>query len=197
MFKIILFRYVLHSINPPICRYLYSNIHRTIIHSSQKMCLIAQSFATPWTATLCNPMDCSLPDSSVHRILQARILKWVAKPSPRGSSWPRDRTQVSRPAGRFFTVWTTREGNCKLKLQWDVTIISHLLEWPKCKTLTTPNARWEMEQQENTFIGVCNEKWYSHFGRHNFLFFPFNFNWRIIALQCCVGFCHTTMWIGH
>jgi len=41
------------------------------------MCLVAQSFATPWTATLCNPMDCSLPDS-VHWILQARILKWVA-----------------------------------------------------------------------------------------------------------------------
>ena len=40
--------------------------------------------------TLCNPMDCSPPGSSVHGILQARILEWVAMPSSRGSSWPRD-----------------------------------------------------------------------------------------------------------
>ena len=39
-------------------------------------------------------MDCSLPGSSVHLILQARILEWVAMPSSRGSSWPRDRTHV-------------------------------------------------------------------------------------------------------
>ena len=45
--------------------------------------------------TLCDPMDCSLPGSSVHGILQARILEWVAMPSSRGSSRPRDRTQVS------------------------------------------------------------------------------------------------------
>ena len=45
--------------------------------------------------TLCDPVDCSLPDSSVHGILQARILEWVAMPSSRGSSWPRDWTWVS------------------------------------------------------------------------------------------------------
>ena len=44
---------------------------------------------------LCNPMECSTPDSSVHRILQARILEWVAMPSSRGSSRPRDWTRVS------------------------------------------------------------------------------------------------------
>ena len=57
--------------------------------------------------TLCNPMDCSLPASSVHGILQARILEWVAMPSSRGSSWPRDQTHVSCVsciAGRFFTT---------------------------------------------------------------------------------------------
>ena len=57
--------------------------------------------------TLCNSMDCSPPGSSVHGILQTRILKWVAIPFSRGSSWPQDRTQVSRIAGRFFTVWAT------------------------------------------------------------------------------------------
>ena len=45
--------------------------------------------------TLCNSMDCSLPGSSVHRILQARILEWVAISFSRGSSWSRDQTQVS------------------------------------------------------------------------------------------------------
>ena len=54
-------------------------------------------------------MDYSLPGSSVHEILQARILEWVAMPSSRGSSQPRDQTQVSCIAGRFFTIWATRE----------------------------------------------------------------------------------------
>ena len=44
---------------------------------------------------LCNPMGCSLPVSSVHGILRARILEWVAISSSRGSSWPRDRTHIS------------------------------------------------------------------------------------------------------
>ena len=58
------------------------------------------SFATPWTVA-CR--------SSVHGILQARILEWVAISSSRGSSQPRDQTQVSCIAGRFFTIWANRE----------------------------------------------------------------------------------------
>ena len=56
-------------------------------------------------------MDCSPPGSSVHGIFQVRILEWVAYPFSRGSSWPRDRTQVSHIAGRFFTIWATREAH--------------------------------------------------------------------------------------
>ena len=59
--------------------------------------------------TLCYPMDCSLPGSSVHGIFQARVLEWVAISFSRESSWPRDWTQVSHIAGRGFTVWATRE----------------------------------------------------------------------------------------
>ena len=66
--------------------------------------LVAQS-----CLTLCNPMDCSPPGSSVHGILQARILEWAANPFSRGSSRPRDWTCVSCIAGRFFTIWATRE----------------------------------------------------------------------------------------
>ena len=50
-----------------------------------------------------------LPGSSVHGILQARILEWVAIFSSRRSSWPRDRTRVSCIAGGLFTHWTTWE----------------------------------------------------------------------------------------
>ena len=66
--------------------------------------LVAQS-----CLTLCNPVDCSQPSSSVHGILQARTLGWVAIPFFRGSSWPRDWTQVSCITGRFFTGWAIRE----------------------------------------------------------------------------------------
>ena len=58
---------------------------------------------------LCDPMDYSPPGSSVHGILQARILECVAISYSRGSSWTRDWTQVFWIAGRFFTVWATRE----------------------------------------------------------------------------------------
>ena len=54
--------------------------------------------------TLCDPMDCSPPGSSVHGSLQARIPEWVAMPSSRGSSPPRDQTHGSCTAGRFFTA---------------------------------------------------------------------------------------------
>ena len=48
-------------------------------------------------------------DCTVHAILQARILEWVAFPFSRGSSQPKDQTQVSHIAGRFFTSWAVRE----------------------------------------------------------------------------------------
>ena len=54
--------------------------------------------------TLFDPMDYSLPGSSVHGILQARIQEWVAILLSRGSSQPRDQTWVSCIAGRFFTI---------------------------------------------------------------------------------------------
>ena len=58
--------------------------------------------------TLCDPVDCSPPGFSDHGILQARILEWVATSFFRGSSWPRDWTQVSHIAGRCFSLWATR-----------------------------------------------------------------------------------------
>ena len=59
--------------------------------------------------TLCEPIDCSPPGSSVHGILQAEILEWVAIPFSRESSQPRDQTWIFCIAGRFFIIWATRE----------------------------------------------------------------------------------------
>ena len=58
---------------------------------------------------LCNPMDCSLPGSSIHGIFQTRNLEWVTMSFSRGSSWPRDRTRVSCIVDGRFTIWATRE----------------------------------------------------------------------------------------
>ena len=65
-----------------------------------------ESEVTQSCLTLCDPTDCSLPGSSIHGIFQARVLEWVAIPFSRGSSQPRDQTQVSHMAGGF---WATRE----------------------------------------------------------------------------------------
>ena len=78
--------------------------HGNPIFQDKVRVLVAQS-----CLTVCNPMNCSPPGSSVHGILQASILEQVAIPFSRGSSPLRDRTQVSCIAGRFFTFWNTRE----------------------------------------------------------------------------------------
>ena len=80
-----------------------------VILSFVCLCVCAQS-----CLNLCNPMDCSLPGSSVHEIFQAKILEWVAISSSRGSSWPRDWTHVS---------WFSCIG------KW---ILYHCAPWFKC-----------------------------------------------------------------
>ena len=75
------------------------------LSGSLRVCVLV----TQSCLTLCDSRDGSPPDSSVHGILQARILEWVAIPFSRGSSQARDCTFVSCTAGRFFTIWATRE----------------------------------------------------------------------------------------
>ena len=78
-----------------------------------RVCLVAQT-----CPTLCNPMDCSLPGSSVQGVLQARILEWVAIPSSRGSSQPRDQTHVS--CGSCIG----RSGFLTTKATWESLVIT-------------------------------------------------------------------------
>ena len=68
-----------------------------------KILFMLSLFSRSVVSDTCDRMDCSLPGSSVHGILQARILEWVSISFSRGSSWPRYWTRVSCTAGRFFT----------------------------------------------------------------------------------------------
>ena len=69
--------------------------------------LKCQSLSHVWL--FATPMECSPPGSSVHEILQERVLEWVAYPFSMGPSQSRDWTLVSHIAGWFFTIWATRE----------------------------------------------------------------------------------------
>ena len=90
--------------------------------------------------TVCDPINCSPLGYSVHGTMQARILEWIAMPSSRGSSWPRERTHISyllwSPvlADRFFTFSATWEA-CKIKIKLN-KFIEHLpfaRQLPKCQ----------------------------------------------------------------
>ena len=81
--------------------------------------------------TSCDSMDCNLPGSSVHRILQARILEWVAFPFSKRSSQPRDRTQVSHITGGFFT--TSHQGSTRI-LVWEAYPFSRGSSQPRNQT---------------------------------------------------------------
>ena len=90
------------------------------------VCLITQlctTLWTPWTVAHQAPMSME--------ILQARIQGWVAMPSSRGSSQPKDRTQVSHIAGSFFTVWVTREAHVSyghwLNKTWHVYALEYYI----------------------------------------------------------------------
>jgi len=91
------------------CRYTTYGWSPVILASLYLCLLHACVSVTHSCLSLCNPMDCSPPGSSVHGIFQARIPEWVAISFFRGSSRSRDRTWVSYIAGGFFTLWATRE----------------------------------------------------------------------------------------
>ena len=86
----------------------------------------------------CDPMECSLPVSFVHGILQARILGWVAISSSKASSQPGNWTQVSCIAGRFFTIWATREAQQGVINQ----IYKQLIQLNLKKSQTTQFNKW-------------------------------------------------------
>ena len=106
--------------------------------------------------TLFDPMDGSLPGSSIHGIFQARILEWAAISFSRGSSQPRDRTRVSCIADRRFTVWATREtyNQSSYKADFFYYTISH----PKPGTASEVTGNWRLAWPHSScsLPGACD-----------------------------------------
>ena len=90
---------------------------------------------------LCNPMECNPVGSSVHGILQERILEWIAISFSRGSSQPRDWTQVSWIAGRCFTAWAAREAHTTRWISCKYTYVPSPIE-PPSQPLPIPSLHW-------------------------------------------------------
>ena len=108
--------------------------------------------------TLCDPMDCSPPGSSVHEISQTRILEWVPISFSRGSSWPRDQTRISGMDRRILDHWTTREALCvkplKSKEFWSLGPVT---QWSKWQVL---RLNWDLTPDPTcVYVSVCMCAW--------------------------------------
>ena len=102
--------------------------------TSMLMCFVSLSCCTSWflsevKATQSCPTLWEPVDYTVHGILQAGILEWAAFPFSRGSSQPRDRTQVSCIASRFFTNWAIREDRFMIPNEYHKLLIFFLLQY--------------------------------------------------------------------
>ena len=94
-------------------------VYLTITFAFHCFCYYVSVLLCELCPTLCNPMDCSPPASSIHVILLARILEWVAIPFSRWSSWLRDQTLVSCIAGRVSTIWGTGKPTFVIIITYD------------------------------------------------------------------------------
>ena len=101
--------------------------------------------------TLCNPMYCSLPDSSIHGIFQARILEWGAVSFSRRPSQPRDWTRVSRIVGRRFTIWAIREAPQNKRIGRAYTVTTHR---KKARVLMLISDKADFRTQKNIRRGT-------------------------------------------
>ena len=123
-----------------------------------RVCVHAKSLQS--STALCNTMDYSLPGSSVHGILQARILERVAMPSSRGSSRPRDRTQVSCvscPGRQVLTTSAAWEAHSNLsKFTGLVTSRVRLLMWFFLKLTCTLNLLQQTTQGQRPDGYMCS-----------------------------------------
>ena len=92
------------ELRSPVCPALQAVLYPLSHRRSPQSNCESESEVAQSCPTLCDPVNCSPPGSSILGILQARILEWVAISFSKGTSRPRDRTQVSRTAGRRFNL---------------------------------------------------------------------------------------------
>ena len=114
-------------------------------------------------------------DYTVHGILQARILEWVAFPFSRESSQPRNRTGVSCIAGGFFTNWATREGGCENEVRaprYNMWCMSFECGELLVNSLQASNFSWQIHRLDvkikwcNTYIKCLAERKFSNNTQH-------------------------------
>ena len=106
--------------------------------------------------TICDTVDGSPTGCSVHGILQARILEWVVIPFFRGSSQPRDWTQVSCITGRFFIFWATRELHSRFLIQ--ISLISLFNTNMRAKSLQLCATLWTTAWQASLPRGLSRQE---------------------------------------
>ena len=123
----------------------------------------------------CDPMDCVLPGSSVHGILQARILEWLAISFSRGSSWARDGTWVSCTAGRLFTDWAMMEAQFNI---WPLLFL--LQDW----SYGSDQHTWEEKKMEKKLFLESISHWFKIFNKwHTNVQVPFYL--FLFICSCC------------
>ena len=108
--------------------------------------------------TLCDPMDCSPPGSSVHGNLQARIVVWVAIPFSMGSSQPRDWTWVSCITGRFFAIWATSETRYSHRRNWRLHLDLDLV-CSFCTRILSWENNWHWNGAQAGLVGITRLGW--------------------------------------
>ena len=123
-----------HPLSLSFCELVAFSLTLTLLSPAHRSlaCMLCCAKLLQSCPTLCDPVDCNPPGSSVLGILQARILEWVAMPSSRGSSRPRDHTRVSCGsclAGRFFI--TEPPGSPKRSLTWALSDNPRITSPPK------------------------------------------------------------------
>ena len=116
---------------PRDCTWVSNIAGRLCLLSYQEiLSMLLQNFLSKWSCSVvsdsCEPMDYSLPDSSIHGIFQARVLKWVVISFSRACSWPRDQTPVSHIGSRRFTIWATSDDTPKNVTKDQMAVISDI-----------------------------------------------------------------------
>ena len=107
-------------------------------------CIESESEVAQSCPTLCDPMDCSLPCSSVHGIFKARVLKWVAISFSRGSSWPRNQSQVSS----LWILYQLNYQGCQPfktsgYLHFHLRSLTHSSAFQMATTVSASNPNWK------------------------------------------------------
>ena len=179
--------WLIQRLNPPLLHWQVDSL--PLKHQKVKV-KVTQS-----CPTLCNPMD-----YTVHGILEARMLEWVPFPFSRGSVQPRDWTQVSHIAGRFFTSWAIRVSSLSLFQQIFLTQELHqgLLH---CKQIffffffLSVELSGKPEPSGKTYL--IHSTLYMSISISEFFLslpFPHRYPW-VYALNLCLSFCFTNMFI--